>query len=124
MVLSRSSAWLRGLAIALALASDGTAFAQQPMAWRIADAVARAVVRCDACRAVGRWPENVAVTFKALAESAFEIESMAWFVVPSWRDFQRCRQEVLLRFLQVVEEAGTAFAFPARTVHIAGVPST
>lgn len=37
-----------------------------------------------------------------------------------WREFQRCRQEVLLQFMQVVEEAGTAFAFPTRTVHIAG----
>ncbi|CAN5127286.1 hypothetical protein BH11PSE9_BH11PSE9_26050 [soil metagenome] len=70
------------------------------------------------------WPENVTVKFKELAESALVIEVMAWFVVPNWREFQRCRQEVLLRFMQVVEEAGTAFAFPTRTVHIAGAPST
>jgi MscS family membrane protein len=37
--------------------------------------------------------------------------------------FQQCRQEVLLGFMQVVEEAGTAFAFPTRTVHLVGAPA-
>jgi MscS family membrane protein len=66
------------------------------------------------------WPDAVTVKFKALAESALEIEVMAWFKVPTWAEFQRCRQEVLLRFMQVVEDAGTAFAFPTHTVHLAG----
>lgn len=66
------------------------------------------------------WPDAITVKFKALAESALEIEVAAWFAVATWSEFQQCRQEVLLRFMQVVEGAGTAFAFPTRTVHIAG----
>lgn len=65
------------------------------------------------------WPDAVVVKFAALASSSLDIEIMAWFQVPTWGDFQRCREEVLLGFMGVVEEAGTGFAFPTRTVHLA-----
>jgi hypothetical protein len=32
----------------------------------------------------------------------------------------RNREDVLLQFMEVVERAGTSFAFPTRTVHITG----
>ena len=64
------------------------------------------------------WPDAVVVRFKELGESALIIEIMAWFQVPTWRQFQVCRQQVLLSFMQVVEDAGTSFAFPQRTVHL------
>jgi MscS family membrane protein len=66
------------------------------------------------------WPEAVIVRFKELAASSLDIEVMAWFRVLSWAEFQRCRQEVLLGFMQVVEDAGASFAFPTRTVHVVG----
>lgn len=47
---------------------------------------------------------------------------MAWFEVPEWSDFQAIRQEVLLQFMEVVEQAGTSFAFPTRTIHVASLP--
>jgi len=64
------------------------------------------------------WPEDVVVKFKEFAPSSLDIEIMAWFEVPTWADFQRCREEVLLNFIQVVEDAGTSFAFPTRIVHV------
>lgn len=64
------------------------------------------------------WPDAVVVRFKEFGASSLDIEIMAWFAVPTWGDFQQCRQEVLLGFMQVVEQAGTAFAFPTRTVHL------
>ncbi len=57
------------------------------------------------------------VKFKELGAHSLDIEVMAWFRVPTWAEFQRCRQAVLLGFMQVVEDAGTSFAFPTRTVH-------
>jgi MscS family membrane protein len=66
----------------------------------------------------GIWPDAMVVRFKEFAASSLDIEIMAWFSVPTWADFQRCRQEVLLGFMQVVEEAGASFAFPTRTVHV------
>jgi len=66
------------------------------------------------------WAEAMVVRFKEFGASSLDIEIMAWFDVPTWGDFQLCRQEVLLGFMQVVEKAGTAFAFPTRTVHLVG----
>jgi MscS family membrane protein len=64
------------------------------------------------------WPDAVVVKFKEFGASSLDIEIMAWFQVPTWADFQQCRQEVLLGFMKVVEDAGTGFAFPTRTVHL------
>ncbi|MEZ5417195.1 MAG: mechanosensitive ion channel family protein [Vicinamibacterales bacterium] len=64
------------------------------------------------------WPDAVVVRFKEYAASSLDIEIMAWFAVPTWGDFQECREQVLLDFMGVVEDAGASFAFPTRTVHL------
>ncbi|MCG6925763.1 MAG: mechanosensitive ion channel family protein [Acidobacteria bacterium] len=64
------------------------------------------------------WPDAMVVKFKEFGASSLDIEIMAWFQVPTWGDFQQCRQEVLLGFIKVVEDAGTAFAFPTQTLHV------
>ena len=43
-----------------------------------------------------------------------------WFTTREWSEFQVFRQELLLGFMEVVKSAGTSFAFPTRTVHVAG----
>ena len=58
------------------------------------------------------------------AASSLDIEVMAWFDVPTWGDFQGCREEVLLGFMGVVESAGASFAFPTRTVHLVREPES
>jgi MscS family membrane protein len=68
------------------------------------------------------WPDAVVVRFKEFGPSSLDIEVMAWFQTSSWPEFQLIRQEVLLRFAEVVEGAGTSFAFPTRTVHVVGPP--
>jgi MscS family membrane protein len=64
------------------------------------------------------WPDAVVVRFKEFAASSLDIEIMAWFTTDNWAEFQLIRQEVLLRFMEVVEGAGTSFAFPTRTLHV------
>ena len=64
------------------------------------------------------WPDAMVLKFKEFGASSLDIEIMAWFQVPTWSDFQHCRQEVLLGFMKVVEDAGTGFAFPTRTLHV------
>jgi MscS family membrane protein len=66
------------------------------------------------------WKDNVTVRFKELTPTSLDIEVEAWFVTPDWAEFQLIRQDTLLAFLDVVEKAGTAFAFPTRTVHVVG----
>ncbi len=68
------------------------------------------------------WPDDVQVRFKALDESALTLEVQAWFLA-DWPEFTLIRQEMLLAFMDVVEGAGTGFAFPTRTVHLVAEPS-
>jgi MscS family membrane protein len=65
------------------------------------------------------WPDAVVVRFMALGASSLDIEVMAWFQTSDWGEFQSIRQDILLAFLGVVERAGTAFAFPTQTIHLA-----
>jgi len=70
------------------------------------------------------WPETIIVAFTQLGASSLDIEVVAWFRTESPIEFNRFRQEVLLEFMRVVEQAGTSFAFPTRTVHlVGGVPA-
>jgi MscS family membrane protein len=64
------------------------------------------------------WPDAVVVRFREFGASSLDIEVMAWFQTPRWDEFQLIRQEVLLQFMQVVEEARSSFAFPTRTLHL------
>ncbi|HYJ11393.1 MAG TPA: mechanosensitive ion channel domain-containing protein [Polyangiaceae bacterium] len=68
------------------------------------------------------WPDTVMVRFKELAASSLDVEVMAWFTTSDWQEFLVIRQEALLAFMSVVEQAGTSFAFPTQTVHV--VPQT
>jgi MscS family membrane protein len=66
------------------------------------------------------WPDSLTVRFRELAASSLDVEVMAWFETSDWGEFQLIRQEVLLRFMEIVERAGTSIAFPTRTVHLGG----
>src|SRR5262249_20346898 len=64
------------------------------------------------------YPEGLTVYLKELGDSSLNVDVMAWFSTQDWNEFQAIRQEVLLSFMDVVESAGTTFAFPTRTVHL------
>jgi MscS family membrane protein len=70
-------------------------------------------------RAHPRTANDVTVTFSRLGPNSLDIDVAAGFLVPP-EEFNQCRQEVLLDFMRVVEEAGTAFALPTRAVHLTG----
>jgi MscS family membrane protein len=64
------------------------------------------------------WPDSMTICLKELAASSLNIDVMAWFATQDWGEFQMIRQEILLKLMEVVESAGSAFAFPTRTVHL------
>ena len=64
--------------------------------------------------------DSVSVCFKEMAPSSLDIDVGAYFATTDWNEFQVIRQGVLLRFMQIVESVGTAFAFPTRTVQLLG----
>jgi MscS family membrane protein len=63
--------------------------------------------------------DRVIVRFEEFGDSSLNIEVMCWFETQDNDEFRDCRQEVLLGFMRIVEEAGTDFAFPTQTVHLA-----
>jgi MscS family membrane protein len=64
------------------------------------------------------WPDAVVVRFREFAASSLDIEIMAWFLTSDWGEFQRIREGILIQFMEVVERAGSSFAFPTRTLHV------
>jgi MscS family membrane protein len=66
------------------------------------------------------WPEEINVVFTDIAEWSLRIEVTAWFQVIRLIDLSRIRQELLLRFMDIVEQQGTAFAYPAHAVPVRG----
>jgi MscS family membrane protein len=64
------------------------------------------------------WPEGVTVRLKELGASSLIIDVGAWFGTTNWDEFMLIREQVLLEFMTVIEEAGTALVVPARTVQL------
>ncbi len=64
------------------------------------------------------WPDGVSVRFTEFRESSLNVEVMAWFQMSDWGAFTADRQELFLRFMAIVEDAGATLAFPTRTVHL------
>jgi MscS family membrane protein len=69
------------------------------------------------------WPDTVVVKFVGFGESSMDVEVLCWFQTSDFNEFREDRQEVLLGFMDVVEQAGSGFAFPTRTVHVVTEPS-
>jgi MscS family membrane protein len=67
------------------------------------------------------WPEAVVVRFVGFGASSLNIDVMAWFLTTDWNEFQTIRQNLFLEFMAIVENAGSAFAFPTQTVHVANL---
>jgi MscS family membrane protein len=66
------------------------------------------------------WPEDITVRFIQFGQSSLDVEIMCWFNTTDFNKFKAMREEVLLGFMKVVEQAGSGFAFPTRTVHVVG----
>ena len=69
------------------------------------------------------WPDSITVRFMQFGASSLDVQVMAWFRTSDYDEFQLIRQEVLLQFMEVVEAAGSSFAFPTQTLHVASLPS-
>jgi MscS family membrane protein len=67
------------------------------------------------------WQEQVVVRFASFGDWSLNIEVMAWFETADWNEYREIREQILLQFMEVVEGAGTAFAYPTRTVFLEGL---
>ena len=63
---------------------------------------------------------NPRVHLLRLGASSLDIEVSAYVRAATQDDYLAVQEELLLLILRIVEEAGTALAFPAQTVYLAG----
>ena len=56
--------------------------------------------------------------FVGLGACSLDIEVFAYVMTPDWPEFLGIREEILLRVMQIVEAAGTSFAFPSQTLYL------
>jgi MscS family membrane protein len=64
--------------------------------------------------------ESVQVQFFRLGPSSLDIEVFAYIAADGWWEFLALQNELLLRILEIVDEAGTEVALPTSTVHLRG----
>jgi MscS family membrane protein len=69
--------------------------------------------------------EGSRVRFVRLGQSSLDIEIVAYVLTRDWPEFNAIREELLLRIMEIVQNARTGFAFPSQTVYISqGSPGT
>jgi MscS family membrane protein len=66
------------------------------------------------------WPEGATVALKELGKYSLNIEINAWLQTSDADEYLSLRQTLLLAFMRVVEQAGSAFAYPTRTIQMLG----
>jgi MscS family membrane protein len=67
-------------------------------------------------------PGTLSVRFAALSAYSLDVQVFAYVLVPDWATFLAAQQELLLVLMDVVEEAGSALAFPTSTTYFVSEP--
>ncbi len=57
------------------------------------------------------------VRFAGFGEYSLNMEILAYVETSDWNEFLAIQEDINLRILNIVEEAGTGFAFPSRTLY-------
>jgi MscS family membrane protein len=69
-------------------------------------------------------PHFIRVRFFRLGPFSLDIEVSTYIVASNWERFLEIQQDLLLRIMEVVEEAGTAIALPSQTLQFADARAT
>lgn len=64
--------------------------------------------------------QTIIVNFESFGPSSLDCFLYAYTRTTNWVEYHRVKQDVLLKLLQIVHEAGADIAFPTRTVHLEG----
>jgi MscS family membrane protein len=62
-------------------------------------------------------PEPARVRFVGYGASSLDLEVFAYVDTQDFNEFLGIREDIFLRFMDVVEQSGTGFAFPSQTVY-------
>ena len=62
--------------------------------------------------------DTLRVRFGAFGASSLDINVRVYALVQDWNEFHAIREDLYFRFMDLVEESGTGFAFPSTTVYM------
>jgi MscS family membrane protein len=65
------------------------------------------------------WPDVTRCRFAAFGASSLDIEVFCWIDTSDYNRFTAISEELNFRIAEIVENAGSSFAFPSRSVYIA-----
>jgi MscS family membrane protein len=68
------------------------------------------------------WQEAVVVRFKEFGASALELEIMCWYMTQDYGEFTLIKQELMLKIMGLVQEVGSAFAYPSTSLYVESLP--
>ncbi len=63
--------------------------------------------------------ETVRVRFSGFGNSSLDIELRVYALTRDWNNYHAIREDIFLRIIDIVAEAGTGFAFPSTTAYLA-----
>jgi MscS family membrane protein len=69
------------------------------------------------------YRDDIMVKLVKLGDSAFEVEVQAWFDGADYKAFLDWRQEMLIGFVEVIEQAGSKLAYPTRALQVEALPA-
>lgn len=64
------------------------------------------------------FPDSASVRFIGFADSSLTLEVVAMIATRDWNEFTLIRQDLYLECIRIIEQAGSAIAFPTRTVQL------
>ncbi|HEX5181404.1 MAG TPA: mechanosensitive ion channel domain-containing protein [Gemmatimonadaceae bacterium] len=67
--------------------------------------------------------DTITVFFQQLSPSSLDVQVAAQILTTNGNEFNRIRQDLLLQIMDIVERAGTSFAFPTQTVQLESPPA-
>jgi MscS family membrane protein len=63
-------------------------------------------------------PEWLHVRFDSFGAYSLDVEVFAYIRATAWLDYRAIREDINLRIMDIVKEAGTGFAFPSQTTYL------
>jgi MscS family membrane protein len=63
-------------------------------------------------------PDPARVRFVGFGAYSLDLEVFAYAYTSDWNEFLQIREDIFLRVMDIVEEAGTGFAFPSQTMYV------
>jgi MscS family membrane protein len=63
-------------------------------------------------------PDSQRVRFKEIADDALLVEANSYLNTTDWATYLELAEELNIRILQIVADAGTSLSLPAKTMHL------